>query len=171
MTLFWGFVSLPSSHSGDPACNAGNWNGANGSEHPASFAPAKLDVANWIASYKALGAKSAVLTAKHGCGFLLWPTKTTLPSGEAFGYHTFGPGGIQRDVVGEFAAECAKANLGHGFYYSFKDSFYMNALSGHVLGGNVLPGQLNMTQAQFEEIILAQVKELWGNYGNFTEIW
>jgi alpha-L-fucosidase len=30
---------------------------------------------------KALGVKKAVLTAKHGCGFLLWDTATKLPDG------------------------------------------------------------------------------------------
>ena len=28
------------------------------------------------------GAGHAVLTAKHGCGFLLWPTNVTLPGGD-----------------------------------------------------------------------------------------
>lgn len=33
-----------------------------------------------------LGASHAVLTAKHGCGFLLWPTNVTLPNGEEYDY-------------------------------------------------------------------------------------
>ena len=57
------------------------------SSKPASFAPDKLNVSQWIGSMKALGVKEAVLTAKHGCGFLLWNTSTTLPSGEPYTYH------------------------------------------------------------------------------------
>ena len=34
------------------------------------------------ASYKAVGVKSGILTAKHGCGFLLWPTNVTLPGAD-----------------------------------------------------------------------------------------
>ena len=30
-------------------------------------------------------------------------------------------------------------------------------------------GMANVTQAEFEAIILAQVRELWTNYGNLTE--
>ena len=36
---------------------------------------------------QALGAKIAVLTAKHGCGFGLWPTKATLPDGSPYNYN------------------------------------------------------------------------------------
>ena len=34
----------------------------------------------------ALGATEAVLTAKHGCGFYLWPTNVTLPNGTRYPY-------------------------------------------------------------------------------------
>ena len=34
-----------------------------------------------------------------------------------------------------------------------------------------MPGQVLVTQAQYETIALAQVKELWTAYGNLTEIW
>ena len=71
-------------HNGDPGCNAANWNS---SMNPASFAPTKLNVSQWIVSMQALGVKEAVLTAKHGCGFLLWPTATTLPDGSPYTYH------------------------------------------------------------------------------------
>jgi alpha-L-fucosidase len=46
---------------GDPGCNAANWPQ---SQQPSSFAPAHLNVSNWIASMRDLGVKEAVLTAK-----------------------------------------------------------------------------------------------------------
>ena len=49
--------------------------------HPNSFAPSRLNVSNWVESMLAIGATEAVLTAKHGCGFYLWPTNVTLPDG------------------------------------------------------------------------------------------
>lgn len=55
----------------DPSCNANNWAE---SQNPKSFKPLQLNISNWAESYKALGAKSAVLTVKHGCGFCLWKT-------------------------------------------------------------------------------------------------
>ena len=50
---------------GDPACDATNWET---SQLPSSFAPTNMNVSNWIESYKAVGAVSGILTAKHGCG-------------------------------------------------------------------------------------------------------
>jgi hypothetical protein len=34
-----------------------------------------------------------------------------------------------------------------------------------------LPGMYEVTQEQFEAICLAQVTELWSQYGNLSEIW
>merc|ERR1719329_1586067 len=53
---------------GDPACNSFNWKT---SQKPSSFAPSNLNISNWIENYNLVGAKSGILTAKHGCGFLL----------------------------------------------------------------------------------------------------
>ena len=70
-------------------------------------------------SITALGANIAVLTAKHGCGFLLWPTNSTLPDGSPYGYNVgAGGAGIQLDVLAEFAASAKAAGVGYGFYYS-----------------------------------------------------
>ena len=35
----------------------------------------------------------------------------------------------------------------------------------------LLPGQANVTQAEFEALALAQVNELWTEYGDLGEIW
>ena len=44
---------------------------------PAStYNPTKLDVRQWIRVARDLGARYAVLTAKHMCGFCLWEKKT-----------------------------------------------------------------------------------------------
>lgn len=59
---------------------------------------------------KALGATSAVLTAKHGCGFLLFPPKTTLPSGAPYTYHVR----EDQNVLAMFAAEMTSAGIGYG---------------------------------------------------------
>ena len=56
-------VSL--THSSDLACAQSNWNANFNSSNPALFNPVKLNISNWIESYKAVGAKHAVLTAKQ----------------------------------------------------------------------------------------------------------
>ena len=50
--------------------------------------------------WEALGANIAVLTAKHGCGFGLWPTKATFPDGSPYGYNVGMRGAaVQEDVL------------------------------------------------------------------------
>lgn len=105
---------------GDPACDAANWNIGINCSNPAVFNPAQLNVSNWIESYRAVGAKHAVLTAKHGCGFLLWNTSSSLPDGSEYGYAvqrrtlpSFG-----RDVIQEFSEQLSAAGLGHGLIVS-----------------------------------------------------
>ena len=160
-------------HDGDPGCDAQNWNGCDphggcNSSRVASFNPTNLNVSSWVESFQALGATSAVLTAKHGCGFLGWETKTTLPDGTPYAYHA--PG--QLNVVEQFVAATEAAGIGHGFYYSLTNNFYLN-VKGHVAQppASALPGQVPVTQEQFEQIALAQVAELWTQFGSLTEIW
>ena len=65
-----------------------------------------------------------------------------------------------RQVLALFSASMQKANITHGFYYSFTNNFYMNVAS-HVAGHSktVLKGQVNVSQAEFERIALAQVRD------------
>ena len=102
---------LAAVQNGDPGCDAANWAQ---SSKPASFAPARLNVSNWIESMHALGVQEAVLTAKHGCGFLLWNTSTRLPSGAPYTYHV----PPELNVLQQFSEAMEAAGLGHGFYYS-----------------------------------------------------
>lgn len=157
---------------GDPGCHAGNWNKGVISSDPATFNPTKLNIDNWAESMTALGAKHAVLTAKHGCGHLLWPTKVTLPDGRSYSYSVGKKdSAIHLDVLDLFSKTMSKHGIGHGFYYSLTNNFYLNVHSHYVQNTTLLPGQEKVTQAEFEAIAMAQVNELWSNYGNLTEIW
>ena len=160
-------------HDGDPGCDRQNWNGCdpNGgcnSSDVRSFDPSNLNVSNWVQSFVDLGATSAVLTAKHGCGFLAWRTNTTLPDGREYPYHV----AEDQQVARQFVAATSAAGIGYGFYYSLTNNFFLNARD-HVVqpASSLLPGQANVTQQQFEDIALAQVTELWTDFGNLTEIW
>ena len=54
---------------------------------------------------------------------------------------------------------------------SLTNNFYLN-VHGHYVGhGGLLPGQQKVTQEQFEAIALAQVAELWTQFGSLNEIW
>ena len=163
-------------HDGDPGCDAGNWHGCdtNGglktcnSSDVSSFAPTNLNVSAWVESFQALGATSAVLTAKHGCGFLAWDTNVTLPDGSEYRYKV--PPHLP--VAEQFVAATTAAGIGHGFYYSLTNNYYLHAAGHKALPkSSALPGQAPVTQAQYEGIQLAQVQELWTSFGPLTEIW
>ena len=91
-----------------------------------------------------LGIREAVLTAKHGCGFLLWPTNTTLPDGSPYAYHV----PESQNVLAEFSSAMRAAEIGHGFYYSLTNNFFLN-VRGHQVQppDKILPGQQKVSQA------------------------
>eukprot|EP00658_Telonema_sp_P-2_P016394 TRINITY_DN1635_c0_g1_i3.p1 TRINITY_DN1635_c0_g1~~TRINITY_DN1635_c0_g1_i3.p1 ORF type:complete len:505 (+),score=123.21 TRINITY_DN1635_c0_g1_i3:177-1691(+) len=160
-------------HDGDPGCDDSNWNGCDpkggcNSSNVASFNPTNLNVSSWVESFEAIGASSAVLTAKHGCGFLGWRTNTTLPDGTPYRYHV--PDHL--NVVEQFVTATEAAGIGHGFYYSLTNNFYLNVASHSVRPpSTALPGQVVVSQTEFEQLALAQVTELWTQFGELTEIW
>jgi len=156
---------------GDPGCGGDNWNGETGSSNPDSFNPTALNVSQWVDSMVAIKATEAVLTAKHGCGFYLWDTAVQLPrGGGTYPYHVnlskYG------DVLQKFVDATSARGIGHGFYYSLTNNFFLNVFH-HSARGNAsaLPGQYPVTQSEFESLAFDSVKELWTKYGNLTEIW
>ena len=56
------------------------------SPDPSTFNPTKLDTDQWAESFEAFGVREAVLVAKHGCGFVTWPTKAKMPDGSTYNY-------------------------------------------------------------------------------------
>ena len=144
-----------------------------GASNPGMFNPTNLNITNWVKSYKALGAKHAILTAKHNCGFLLFKTNTTLPNGTVYSYGVDqGPGTYPADVVDLFVKELIAADLGIAFYYSTGNNMFLNRANFGPASPTLLPGQVNVTDDEYKAIVLAQLEELWSRYPNmFTEIW
>jgi alpha-L-fucosidase len=107
--------------------------------------------------------REAVLVAKHGCGFVTWPSRATMPDGSTYNYSVASSAwrGGKGDVLSDFKASCLAKGIGVGYYYS--------------LGSNGYTKGLNLTAAQLEVIEMQQMTELWsgeyGNNGNLTEIW
>eukprot|EP00494_Astrolonche_serrata_P028436 UN28702 len=121
---------------------------------------------------KAVGVKHAILTAKHGCGHLLWPTKVNLPNGDPYTYCVGKEkSAIKTDILDDFSKTMNKYDIGHGFYYSLTNNYYLNVHTHQAHAWPLQPNQINVTQEQFENIAFNHLKELWQNYGNLTEIW
>jgi hypothetical protein len=124
------------------------------------------------------------------------PTNVTFPlnpSGEIVPYNytvDYSPvKGI--DVLGEFVKSCEKIQIKTGFYYSVVSNNYLHVDNGYVSyatfffsrnsysydinykiqNSTLQPGQLNVTQATYDTVVLQQVRELWTNYGSLNEIW
>ncbi len=138
-------------------------------------------MSNWVHVFQQLGVTTAVLTAKHGCGFLAWHTKTKLPDGREYPYHVSDEQATAQKFVAATTAagigqafNTAHTNLplrptppplppppafsGHGFYYSLTNNFFLNA-RGHVVQppSTLLPRQASVTQQQYEDLAIAQV--------------
>lgn len=140
---------------------------------PNFFNPEKLDLDQWLATAKSFGAKYAVLVAQHCSGFSMWPTDVFDETGFEYTYSTksssFRGGGY--DVVKEFIISCQKAGVKPGIYYSLNQNYYLNSGHGIVKNTTLVPGQVKVSQELYGKIVLAQMKELWSNYGPLTEIW
>jgi hypothetical protein len=119
---------------------------------PDLFAPtAHVDTDQWVSLIKAYGGKYAVLTVKHNCGFLLYPSNTSLPDGSRFNYSvaqsSYAGGGA--DVVADFVASCKKYGIRPGFYFSLASSAIFDVSGNTVLNSSLVPGQVRVTQAQY----------------------
>lgn len=140
---------------------------------PSQFNPSQIDLDNWLDAAVAIGAKYAVLVAQHCSGFSMWPTDIKNETG--FDY-TFSiknsplkSGGY--DIVKEFIDSCKRHDVLPGIYYSLNQNYYLNAGGGHVKETPLVPGQAKVSQDLYGRIVLAQMRELWTNYGQLAEIW
>lgn len=140
---------------------------------PDYFNPEKLDLDNWLQAALAFDAKYAVLTAQHCSGFSMWPTDISKETGFEYTYSTkyssFRGGGY--DVVRDFINSCKKYGIQPAIYYSLNQNYYLNSGHGIVQNNSLVPGQAKVSQELYGKIVLAQMRELWTNYGDLSEIW
>jgi hypothetical protein len=131
------------------------------------FDPVSLNTDQWVDTINSLGAKYATLVAKHNCGFTTWPSQVTFPTrdNETIQYnYTI----AQSPVDGKDVAQ--RGNIGHGFYYSLMWNNFLNVQSGGVITSSWTPGQVNITNSTYNQVVLDQLTELWTQHGNLTEV-
>ncbi|KAJ5281999.1 Glycoside hydrolase family 29 [Penicillium angulare] len=138
------------------------------------FDPTLLNTDAWMDTITALGAKYATLVAKHNCGFTTWPSEVTFQDREnqtvSYNY-TIAQSPVRgKNVVRSFVDSAQKYDIGHGFYYSVVVNNYLNVQNSDVRPNTWAPGQVNITNSTYDQIVYDQLSDLWKNYGNLTEV-
>ena len=151
----------------------GETTGGKGSHPPAMFNPTALNCDNWMQVAQAMGARFAVLTARHEEGFCLWPTQTTDYCIRQSPYQ-----GGRGDVVREFVTACRRHDIKPCLYHSS----YMDAR--HIFqDGDPIQWHEEWFQStkqrlaepgaaeRFTQMQVSQVRELLTQYGDITYLW
>lgn len=138
------------------------------------FDPSSLDTDQWMDSVANLTGKFATLVAKHNCGFATWPTNVTFTTRNdekvSYNYSIASSPVAGTDLVKNLVESARTREIGHGLYYSVVWNNYLNVEGSHVRPGALSPGQVGITDDIYNQIVFDQLTELWGNYGNLTEV-
>ena len=120
-----------------------------GNEDVNLFNPTELDARQWARICKEAGMTGIIITAKHHCGFCLWPTETTEYSVKNAPWKD-GKG----DVIREIADACKEYGLKLGIYISPWDR-----------------NNPEYGKPEYINVFRNQIKEVLTNYGDIFEIW
>ena len=120
-----------------------------GNEDPKLFNPSDLDCRQWARVCKQAGMKGIIFTAKHHCGFCMWPSKYTEYSVKNAPWKN-GRG----DVVRELADACREEGLEFAVYLSPWDRNYPE-----------------YGRPEYVTYFRNQLRELLTQYGDIFEVW
>ncbi|WP_291125900.1 discoidin domain-containing protein [Flavobacterium sp. UBA6031] len=120
-----------------------------GNEDVKLFNPLKADCRQWARVCKESGMKGIIITAKHHCGFCLWPSKYTEYSVKNAPWKN-GKG----DMVREMADACKEYGLKLGIYLSPWDR-----------------NSADYGKPEYITYFRNQLTELLTNYGPIFEVW
>lgn len=127
-----------------------------------AFYPHSFDAAQWVAAFKAAGAKYITFTTRHHDGFSMWDTKQS----DYNIMHT----PYAKDIVRQLADECHKQGIGLHLYYSHIDwtrDDYPTGRTGKHTGKD--PKKANWPS--YYRFMNAQLTELLTQYGEVDGIW
>ena len=120
-----------------------------GNEDLKLFNPSNLDCRQWVRVCKQSGMKGIIFTAKHHCGFCMWPSKYTEYSVK----NTLWKQG-KGDVVRELADACREEGLKFAVYLSPWDR-----------------NHADYGKPEYVTYFRNQLRELLTEYGDIFEVW
>lgn len=120
-----------------------------GNEDVLLFNPEDLNVKQWVETCKNSGMKGIILTAKHHCGFCLWPSEFTDYSVKSSPWEN-GKG----DIVAQLAEASREAGLKFAVYLSPWDR-----------------NRSDYGERSYIDYFRNQLNELLSNYGDIFEVW
>ena len=129
-----------------------------------AWAPTALDTDSWIESGLAGGCNYFIFVAKHVCGFLSWNSTSAAGYNYSSAYSS-----TPVDAVAAFRASGRKKGVPTGFYYSVNDNSRAAFCGGRPTGAPQ-PGQLNLTVAEYDNIVIQHLTELWGGGDPLFEV-
>lgn len=131
-------------------------------DYAKQFNPVNFSASKLVALAKNAGMKYIVVTAKHHDGFAMYHSKVS-------DFNIVDASLFKRDPMKELAAECAKQDIGLGFYYSHNYDWTSPGASMGPLTNS--SGETITFDQYFYEKCLPQVEEITTQYGPLVLVW
>ena len=125
-----------------------------GDADPKMFNPTRMDVEQWVRTFKAAGMKGVIIVAKHHDGFAMWPSPLTDYNITRSSYDGPKNKDGKVDVLAELRKACDKYGLKMGIYLSPWDR-------NHAEYG----------RQAYVDYYHQQLTDLVTNYGPLFEVW
>ena len=168
--IHWGLYAIPAGEwKGKPIPGIGEWI-MNRAQIPvkeyeklaAQFNPVKFDADAWVKTARDAGMRYIVITSKHHDGFALFHSKASK-------YNVVDATPLQRDILKELAAACARQKMRLGFYYSQAQDWHEPDGAGNTWDFG--PDEKKDYDKYLRGKAEPQVRELLTNYAPVCLIW
>ena len=75
------------------------------------------------------------------------------------------------DIARLFVDACRKHGIRPGFYHGSVNNAFLNVRSAKVGSPTGIPGQAVLTEDEYFQVLLANLRQLWTDYGPLAEVW